>query len=89
MRYLLIDFRRIADMAEFHRYIAEALKFPDYYGKNLDALFDCLTDVDEPHTLVLMNVPEEAGALGGRLEALLSVLNSASIENSNIVIKTL
>lgn len=29
-----------------HDYIAEALDFPDYYGKNLDALYDCLTEID-------------------------------------------
>jgi hypothetical protein len=29
----------------FHADIAEALDFPDYYGRNLDALNDCLRDV--------------------------------------------
>ena len=28
-----------------HDYLAEALNFPDYYGKNLDALYDCLTEI--------------------------------------------
>jgi hypothetical protein len=30
---------------DLHRDIAAALGFPDYYGKNLDALNDCLRDV--------------------------------------------
>ena len=29
-----------------HDYLAEALDLPDYYGKNLDALYDCLTEMD-------------------------------------------
>lgn len=29
-----------------HDYLKEALNFPDYYGKNLDALYDCLTEID-------------------------------------------
>ena len=24
----------------------EALSFPDYYGKNLDALYDCLCEIE-------------------------------------------
>lgn len=28
-----------------HDYLMEALDFPDYYGKNLDALYDCLTEI--------------------------------------------
>ena len=29
-----------------HDYLMEALNLPDYYGKNLDALYDCLTEID-------------------------------------------
>jgi RNAse (barnase) inhibitor barstar len=29
-----------------HDYLMEALNLPDYYGKNLDALYDCLTEMD-------------------------------------------
>ncbi|MEU7003428.1 barstar family protein [Nonomuraea sp. NPDC046570] len=36
--------------------IASALKFPDYFGYNLDALYDCLTDLswlpDGEHVLI-------------------------------------
>lgn len=37
----------IADKNELHARIAAALDFPDWYGHNLDALMDCLTDLDE------------------------------------------
>lgn len=29
-----------------HDYLMEALDLPDYYGKNLDALYDCLTEME-------------------------------------------
>ena len=29
-----------------HDYLKEALNLPDYYGKNLDALYDCLTEIE-------------------------------------------
>ena len=31
---------------EGHDYLMEALSFPEYYGKNLDALYDCLCEID-------------------------------------------
>ena len=33
--------------AQAHAALAAALRFPAYYGGNLDALFDCLRDLDE------------------------------------------
>lgn len=29
-----------------HDYLMEVLGLPDYYGKNLDALYDCLTEME-------------------------------------------
>lgn len=37
----------IADKDALHARIAATLDFPDWYGHNLDALMDCLTDLDE------------------------------------------
>ncbi len=31
---------------EGHDYLMKALNLPDYYGKNLDALYDCLTEIE-------------------------------------------
>ena len=31
---------------EGHDYLARELNFPDYYGKNLDALYDCLCEIN-------------------------------------------
>ncbi len=29
-----------------HDYLMDALNLPDYYGKNLDALYDCLCEIE-------------------------------------------
>ena len=45
-----IDFTNVQYYLEMHLVIKEALDFPDYYGCNWDAFWDCLTDMvgDEP-----------------------------------------
>jgi RNAse (barnase) inhibitor barstar len=43
-----IDARRLTDAAGMHAVLTEAFGFPPTYGKNLDALVDCLTRLDEP-----------------------------------------
>src|ERR1700679_2378628 len=41
-RVLTADASAWADMAEMHRDLAEVFRFPAHYGKNWDALNDCL-----------------------------------------------
>lgn len=42
MKRYVIDLREVDNMSDVHDEIKEALELPDYYGKNLDALNDCL-----------------------------------------------
>ncbi len=40
-----IDFRKVKSYLEMHFIIREALDWPDYYGCNWDAFWDCLTNM--------------------------------------------
>ena len=40
-----LDVSRCSCCEELHETIKQAFDFPEYYGKNLDALWDCLRDV--------------------------------------------
>ena len=42
-----------ATPAEAHEFLAQRLDFPDYYGMNLDALAECLSEVGEPTRVVV------------------------------------
>lgn len=41
---LHLDMSGVVDERTFHEYVSETLGFPGYYGRNLDALWDCITD---------------------------------------------
>ena len=61
MKQITLDGNILADAAQVHDYLEEVLNFPEYYGKNLDALYDCLTDLNE--TELIITAPEEDGAV--------------------------
>lgn len=46
-----------------HDYLKDALDFPDYYGKNLDALYDCLCEIGVETEIVLINSDEVSSDL--------------------------
>ncbi len=54
MDTVFIDCGPILEPQGLHDALSHAFSFPDYYGKNLDALYDCLTDIEEPTRLILL-----------------------------------
>ena len=65
------------DKEELHRSLAECLDFPDWYGKNLDALYDQLTAINQDTLVVLCNFDAAAPSCKGFKR----VLKDAETEN--------
>ena len=44
MQKITLDAQYLLEKEIAHEYLKEKLELPYYYGKNLDALYDCLTE---------------------------------------------
>lgn len=66
----------------FHDDLAESLNFPDYYGRNLNALNDCLVDIEVPDQsgtlLVFLRFDHFAKKFRDTAQALLDIIETNS-----------
>lgn len=85
MRFVL-DGGSIGSREALHRTLAAGLRLPDWYGGNLDALHDCLTDTDEPTELVIRDGGALEAALGGYAAALRRTLADCASENPTFTV---
>ena len=74
MKYVL-DGKKMVSREETHAYLKETFGFPEYYGKNLDALHDCLTEMGELEVEII-NTEDMLVALGRYGEKLLQMLDA-------------
>ncbi len=84
MKKIVLDGKKMTSVEETHAYIKEKLTLPDYYGMNLDALWDLLS-VDSKHkNISLINHEALASNLGDYAESLIKVFVDASDSNNSI-----
>lgn len=81
MRTIIIDGKKMTSRENAHIHLAERLSLPDYYGRNLDALHDCLGDISEKTHLIIQYCSEMEIALGAYGSALLKVFMLSAEEN--------
>ena len=83
MREFVLDGAAVMGREDLHRKLAEGLGFPEWYGGNLDALYDCLTDLEET-VLRITGKAELETALGDYVNKFLRVLKDAAAENDRL-----
>ena len=74
-----LDCTRMTDCQTAHDYLAQTLGFPDWYGRNLDALYDLLTGHLGPARVELTRI-EALVELGNYGHLLLGALQAAAAD---------
>ncbi len=83
MKVVILDGTTAPTKEALHQHLARELAFPDWYGGNLDALFDCLTSLSEEVSLSL----DEAAlmeSLGPYTQRVKKVLTRAAEKNPKL-----
>lgn len=85
MRECVIHGEQIESLAQLHETLKQELDFPAWYGGNLDALYDCLTELPEA-TLTIYRWSALAETVGEKATALRRVLTDAGMESPTLTV---
>ena len=81
MKSVILDAKKMAEKEKMHEYFAKKFDLPEYYGRNLDALFDCLCEINEPTLIKLKN---EDTLQGDTKESLIRLFHDVCNENEMV-----
>ena len=82
MEEKMIDCARIHSREDLHAVFREALTFPEWYGNNLDALYDCLTECSGKVRLLDWEIAE--ARLGDYGKKAKKVIAAAALRNTDL-----
>ncbi len=84
MEVITIDGERMSNRRAAHDHLTEALSLPEHYGRNLDALYDMLTERGGPTRLIVRRRDTVISFLGDYGEALCQTLEDAGRANPQL-----
>jgi len=84
MRTCILNGSEIKTKDELHDILIRELDLPQWYGRNLDALYDCLTDVCEDTLIRLIDADVLSDHLKGYASGFKKVLLEAAAENKHL-----
>ena len=83
MNYVILDGREMTDKQTAHIYLQKQLDLPDYYGKNLDALYDCLCEKGKLQ-IIVSYVREMQDNLRRYADNIIGTLEAAAEKNPKL-----
>ncbi len=87
MSYITLDFTGIKTLWELHEYFKAIFHLPDQYGRNMDALWDCLYDSFEfPTTIKLTNISAIPDEMHEEVETMLELFSDLQREDKKVTV---
>lgn len=83
MKELIIDGKFMQSKEAMYVHLTRVFSLPSYFGNNLDALWDVLTENEEPTQIDFINVDSTREYLGTYGENLINLFERLEIENEN------
>lgn len=87
MNHFILDFKGIDSLLGLHQYFKQVFHLPDYYGNNMDALWDCLSCCYDENTEIelknMHSLPADMKPVVGIMLALFQDLH----DEDGVVIK--
>jgi ribonuclease inhibitor len=88
MKKVVFDSSHVESIDQLHSDLARKLNFPDYYGANLDALYDCLSgEIELPMTIIWKNYHMTKSKLGKDAVKVLKVMEAFAGEEPDFTIE--
>ena len=82
-----IDLAGVTTKAELHDILVKELPLPEHYGRNLDALYDVLTEQTEAWNIIFYNTSAMEKEIPDYLDNLKKLSARARKESSNLKIR--
>ena len=83
---IILEGKAMTDRPAAHSHLVERLELPTWYGRNLDALYDVLTEIGTDTELILEDPAAVVENLGKYGEALLGTMQEAAEANPHLII---
>ncbi|MCM3740960.1 barstar family protein [Oceanobacillus luteolus] len=84
MKYITLNGKEMLTKEDVHPYLKDKLSIKEYYGNNLDALWDVLSTYNKVLQIELLHHDDLLENLGEYAQAIVQLFHDATEENPNI-----